>query len=159
MLIRYIWYINRSYCFCQVSSLRAFGNVHLSALQLLRGHYCKWVFMVSARGSRGSVSGAMLSSDHPGLLHHSPEVRSYHCLDLKRAILYIGVVVYFRQEGILDPRHCYIYFTRLCPSSHPSPPGKLPWLHTAWKDGNWATGRLTKVPTGTGGKLGMQTGD
>lgn len=160
MLVRYIWYINRAYCFCQVSSLRAFGNVHISALQFLRGHFCKRGFMVSARGSRGSMSGAMLSNDHSGLLHHSPEVRSHYCLIWKEPFyILVWWIILVQTEGILDLRHYCTYFTYMCPCTHPSPPGKLPWLHTVWRKGNWATRRLTKVLTGKGGKLGMQMGD
>lgn len=99
MLIRYIWYINRAYCFCQVSSLRAFGNVHISALQFLRGHFCKRGFMVSARGSQGSMSGAMLSNDHSGLLHHSPEVRSHYCLIWKESFYILVWWIILVQTG------------------------------------------------------------
>lgn len=54
--------------------------------------------MVSARGSRGSMSGAMLSSHLSGWFRHSPEVQSHYCLDLKKAILYIGLVDNFSAD-------------------------------------------------------------
>lgn len=59
----------------------------------------------STRGSRGSVSGAMLSSHLSGWFHHSPEVRSHYCLDLKKKPFYILVwwIILVQTERKLRP--------------------------------------------------------